>query len=124
MILSLLTLQIQTWWAILEIKACEIVDHCLGRIIEMSKKVDSVLLVTSDHGNCELMYDDKNQSPHTAHTLNLVPFIVMGFGTSILVGDGTLKDIAPTVLDIMGMEKPIEMTGESLIEIKRTSLLD
>jgi 2,3-bisphosphoglycerate-independent phosphoglycerate mutase len=73
------------------------------------------VLVTADHGNCETMHDDEHDQPHTQHTLNLVPFLYVGRKARIKEG-GALKDIAPSLLALMGVEQPAEMTGHSLIE--------
>jgi len=97
------------------IKAIETVDECVGRIVKAVEDVGGTILITADHGNAEQMEDLKTKSPQTAHTTNPVPFIVIGEGDIDLRKNGILADIAPTVLEIMGLEKPIEMTGESLI---------
>ncbi len=94
------------------IKACETIDVCLKRIVEKIISLDGLAMITADHGNCEKM-SDGNES-FTAHTINPVPFILLQKGTK-LRDNGILADVAPTVLDIMGIEKPDEMTGESLI---------
>ena len=96
------------------IKAVETVDTGLGRIAEAIEKAGGALLVTADHGNCEMMRDPKTGGPHTAHTLNPVPIIVMG-GGKLRLADGRLADIAPTLLALMGLPQPAEMTGVSLI---------
>lgn len=97
------------------IKACETVDSCVGQIADEIKKQKGVLLITADHGNAEMMIDE-NGHVHTAHTLNPVPFILVDDSRKkALLGTGNLGDIAPTILDIMGLEKPIPMTGNSLI---------
>ena len=96
------------------VKAVETVDTCVGRIVEAINAHNGVLLVTADHGNSEQMIDYKTGEPFTSHTTNLVPLIVMGV-ENIDVKDGRLCDLAPTMLDIMGLEKPSEMTGESLL---------
>ena len=99
------------------IKAVETVDECMGRIIEEVRRVNGVLLVTADHGNAEQMIDYTTGDPHTAHTTGPVPLIVMGLENNIKLKDGgKLADISPTMLDIMGLEKPAEMTGESLLQ--------
>jgi 2,3-bisphosphoglycerate-independent phosphoglycerate mutase len=75
-----------------------------------------VLLVTADHGNCEMMRDPVTGGPHTAHTLNLVPLmLVNGPADAVALRDGKLADIAPTMLDLMNLPQPVEMTGQSLI---------
>ena len=95
------------------VKAVETVDACMGRIItEVKKHPDTVLLVTADHGNADCMFDSTGKV-NTAHTTNPVPFAVCMDGISL--ENGRLADIAPTVLDVMGLEKPAEMTGRSLI---------
>jgi 2,3-bisphosphoglycerate-independent phosphoglycerate mutase len=96
------------------IKAVETVDAGLGRIAAAVAKQGGALLVTADHGNCELMRDPATGGPHTAHTTNPVPVLLMGGGASAL-RDGRLADIAPTLLELMGLERPQEMTGSSLI---------
>ena len=95
------------------VKAVETVDECMGRIMEeVAKHPNTVLLVTADHGNADCMFDE-NGKVNTAHTTNPVPFTVCKAGISLK--DGKLADIAPTILDVMGLEQPKEMTGESLI---------
>ena len=96
------------------IKAIEAVDTCVGRVVEALEKVEGVALITADHGNSEQMIDYKTGEPHTAHTTNDVPLILVG--KQAILKPGRLADLAPTILDIMGIEKPKEMTGESLIE--------
>ena len=95
------------------IKAVEAVDKGLGLIYEKVKEVDGILIVTADHGNCAEMLDDKD-NVLTAHTTNPVPFIITKKGLKL--HEGKLGDIAPTILELMNIEKPIEMTGNSLIE--------
>ncbi len=95
------------------VKAVETVDECMGKIMEeVAKHPDTVLLVTADHGNADCMFDE-NGKVNTAHTTNPVPFTVCK--ASISLKDGKLADIAPTILEVMGLEQPKEMTGESLI---------
>ena len=96
------------------IKAIETIDECVGRVIEAVNNQDGVLLITADHGNAEQMIDYKTGEPHTAHTTNPVPLILVGMENAKL-REGRLADLAPTMLDIMNLEKPAEMTGESLI---------
>lgn len=96
------------------IKAIEVVDSCIERIVKAINSVNGVLLFTSDHGNVEQMIDYKTGDPYTAHTTNQVPFIIVGLD-NIELKNGNLADVAPTILSIMGIEKPKEMTGESLI---------
>lgn len=98
------------------IKAAECLDGCLGRLEESVIKAGGALVITADHGNCERMLSSDGKQPHTAHTLNVVP-VVMINGPKRASGlrSGRLADIAPTVLDIMGLPKPEEMTGRTLI---------
>jgi 2,3-bisphosphoglycerate-independent phosphoglycerate mutase len=96
------------------IKAVETVDAGLGRIAAAVEKQGGALLVTADHGNCELMRDPATGGPHTAHTTNPVPVLLMGGGATAL-RDGRLADVAPTLLTLMGLKQPREMTGASLI---------
>lgn len=97
------------------IKACKAVDEQLGRVVKIADETNSVLLVTADHGNSEQMWDYENNQPHTAHTTNKVPFIVYNYPCSLSQDkDAKLADIAPTILDILKIPKPVEMTGESL----------
>ena len=96
------------------IKAVETVDAGLSRIAEQVEKQGGALLVTADHGNCEMMRDPVTGGPHTAHTTNPVPVLLMGSGAGAL-RDGRLADIAPTLLELMALPQPQEMTGESLI---------
>lgn len=100
------------------IKACETVDSCVGQIADEIKKQKGVLLITADHGNAEMMIDE-NGHVHTAHTLNPVPLILVDNSRkNVKLRSGVLGDIAPTILEIMEIEKPASMTGSSLI-IKR-----
>lgn len=96
------------------IKAVETVDAGLGRIAEAVTKLGGALLVTADHGNCELMVDPVTGKPHTAHTTNPVPIMLIG-GQAGALADGRLADISPTLLALMGLEQPAEMTGGSLL---------
>ncbi len=96
------------------IKAVETVDAGLGRIAEAIAAKGGALLVTADHGNCELMRDPRTGEPHTAHTTNKVPLFLLGGGATALA-DGRLADVAPTLLALMGVEQPAEMTGRSLL---------
>ena len=96
------------------IKAIEAIDECVGKVIEIAKEKKAVILITADHGNAEQMIDYKTGEPHTAHTTNPVPLILFGMD-NVTLKSGKLADLAPTMLDIMGLEKPEEMTGESLI---------
>ena len=98
------------------IKAVETVDTGLGRIASAIEQMGGALLVTADHGNAEMMVDPVTGGPHTAHTLNPVPLILVGAGNRIVVKEGRLADIAPTMLELMGLPKPPEMTGTSLMQ--------
>ena len=93
-------------------KAVATVDECVGKVVEATSKMGGVSLITADHGNAEKMVDEKGE-PFTAHTTNLVPFYIVG--ASVKLRDGRLADIAPTMLDLMGLEKPAEMDGKTLI---------
>ncbi len=95
------------------IEAVEVLDECLGSIYTKIEEKEGILLVTADHGNCDIMWDE-NHEPVTSHTLSKVPFIVTRKELSLK--DGRLADIAPTILDLLGLVKPKEMTGKSLIE--------
>src|ERR1700722_14266009 len=97
------------------IKAVETVDAGLGRIAEAIQKSGGALLVTADHGNCEMMRDPQTGGPHTSHTTNPVPLLLLGARNRALVGEGRLADIAPTLLELMELPKPKEMTGASLL---------
>ena len=93
-------------------KAVSTVDECVGKVVEATSKMGGVSLITADHGNAERMVDTDG-SPFTAHTTNLVPFYIVG--ANVTLRDGRLCDIAPTMLDLMGLEKPAEMDGQTLI---------
>ena len=93
-------------------KAVSTVDECVNRVVEATSKMGGVSLITADHGNAERMIDDDGE-PFTAHTTNPVPFYIVG--ASAQLRDGRLADIAPTMLDLMGLEKPAEMDGQTLI---------
>ncbi len=95
--------------------ACEVVDKGLGQVIDALEKKGGAMIVTADHGNCEVMVDPETGGPHTAHTLNPVPVILVGGPDDIQLKPGRLADLAPTLLELMGLPQPGEMTGESLI---------
>jgi 2,3-bisphosphoglycerate-independent phosphoglycerate mutase len=97
------------------IKAVETLDACVGRVVEAAKKTGAEVIITADHGNAEMMYDSTNDQAHTQHTTNLVPFIYIGRHAK-LSKTGALSDIAPTLLQMMGITQPKEMTGKSLIQ--------
>ena len=96
------------------IKAVETIDASVGKVVEAVNAQNGVLMITADHGNCEQMIDYKTGEPHTAHTTNPVPLILVGMDNAKL-REGKLADLTPTMLDIMGLKKPEEMTGESII---------
>lgn len=97
-------------------KAVETVDACLGRLAEAVEQAGGTLVITADHGNAEMMRDPETGEPHTAHTLNPVPFVVVNPPAEIgRLENGRLSDIAPTLLDLLGQTKPAAMTGHSLI---------
>jgi len=97
------------------IKALETVDACLSRVIKAAEKAGARLLVTADHGNCEVMIDPETGGPHTAHTTNPVPIVVVDpDGDRPLRGGGALCDVGPTILSMLGIDQPTEMTGRSL----------
>jgi 2,3-bisphosphoglycerate-independent phosphoglycerate mutase len=96
------------------LRAVETVDDCLGRIVAAAEESGTRLLVTADHGNCELMVDPETGGPHTAHTTSPVPFVAVGTPFPTLRDGGALCDVAPTILDLLGLEQPPEMTGRSL----------
>lgn len=106
------------------VQAVETVDRCIGRLIESINKAGGTALITADHGNAEYMYDEEG-NPWTAHTTNPVPFILVegeglkipGHGTDVILrSDGRLADIAPTILEILNLPQPVEMTGHSLVK--------
>jgi 2,3-bisphosphoglycerate-independent phosphoglycerate mutase len=97
------------------IKAVETVDACLARVLKAAERVDARLLITADHGNCEMMIDPETGGPHTAHTTNPVPFIVVdSAGAAPLRKGGALCDVGPTLLTMLDLEQPAEMTGVDL----------
>ena len=99
------------------VKACETVDTCVGKIAQKAKENNVIMLLTADHGNSEYMEDAKTHAPFTAHTTNPVPFILInGNGKYQLKDTGALCDVAPTVLQLLGIKQPEEMTGHSLIK--------
>ena len=98
------------------IKAVETIDECAGKIVNAIKSKKGNLIITADHGNAEQMIDLKTGEPHTAHTTNLVPLILISEKEELKLKQGKLADLAPTILELMNIEKPEEMTGESLIE--------
>ncbi len=100
------------------IEAVEVLDNCLAKIYQQIKKTNGALLITADHGNVECMFDQDHHGPHTAHTTNPVPFLLVAnnlFQSKVKLESGNLSDIAPTILELMGIKQPKEMTGKSLI---------
>ncbi|MFV0515099.1 MAG: 2,3-bisphosphoglycerate-independent phosphoglycerate mutase [Jhaorihella sp.] len=97
-------------------RACEAVDRGLGRAVAALEKVGGAMIVTADHGNCECMIDPATGGPHTAHTLNPVPVILVGGPAGRQLRDGRLADLAPTILELMHLPQPPEMTGQSLLK--------
>ncbi len=95
------------------VKAVETVDSCVGKVVDATLQMGGIAMITADHGNAEQMLQEDGVSPMTAHTTNLVPFILCGAGSELR--PGRLADIAPTILDVMGLEKPAEMDGKTLI---------
>ena len=97
-------------------KACEVVDECVGKIAEKCEKYGVTMLLTADHGNAETMVNHETHKPHTAHTTNPVPFVVINAGNDIkLRNDGALCNVAPTVLELLGIKIPEEMSCGSMI---------
>ena len=99
------------------IKAVETLDVCIGRLVNAAQSVGAEIIITADHGNVEMMQDIENNQPHTQHTTNLVPLLYIGRDAEISK-TGALSDIAPSMLKIMGLPQPAEMTGHSLVSIK------
>lgn len=97
------------------IAACEAVDAGLGRVLVALEAAGGAMILTADHGNCETMVDPDTGAPHTSHTLNPVPVAVIGASPGTRLNNGRLADLAPTLLHLMGIEKPVEMTGQCLI---------
>jgi len=100
------------------VKAVEVIDQCIARVLEAMEKVAGETLITADHGNVELMVNPKTGQAHTAHTIWPVALVYDGPRRSQLhLEDGALCDLAPTLLALMGLEQPAEMTGHSLAEL-------
>ncbi|SDW20283.1 2,3-bisphosphoglycerate-independent phosphoglycerate mutase [Roseicitreum antarcticum] len=97
------------------IAACQAVDRCLARVLDALDAAGGAMLLTADHGNCEMMTDPETGQPHTAHTLNPVPVALIGGPDGTGLAAGRLADVAPTLLDLMGLQQPSEMTGKSLL---------
>ena len=97
------------------IKAVETIDECVGKVVDAILAHHGTMLITADHGNCEQMIDYKTGEPHTAHTTNPVPLILVTENENLKIKEGKLADLAPTMLELLGIEKPVEMTGESIL---------
>jgi len=101
------------------VKAIEALDACLGRLMTAVKSAGGVLFVTADHGNAEQMFDDTTHQRHTQHTLNRVPALLFNAPSEVhSLGDGKLADVAPTLLALMKLPQPAEMTGRSLLSAR------
>ncbi len=96
------------------INAVETADQCLGRIVQKVEELGGVCLITADHGNAEKMLEADGVSPHTAHTTNPVPLILTAADLTLRDG-GEIADLAPTVLDLLHLGQPVEMSGEPLV---------
>lgn len=98
------------------VKAIEVIDECVGEVVEFIKEVDGQLFICADHGNAEQLIDYETGEPYTAHTTNPVPFILVNADPKYTLREnGVLADIVPTLIELMGMEQPKEMTGKSLL---------
>lgn len=100
------------------VKAIETIDQCLSKVTQAIQEVGGECIITADHGNAEMMFDKKTNQPHTAHTNDPVPFIYLGRPAKVVKKDGKLSDIAPTMLYLLGMQQPADMTGKSIIEVE------
>jgi len=98
-------------------RAIETLDACIGRVVDVARSHGGEIVITADHGNAEQLRDDATGQSHTAHTLNRVPFVYVGRPATVIDG-GALQDVAPTLLALMGLPKPPEMTGHSLVRLK------
>ena len=101
------------------IRAVETVDYCVGQLVEALSDAGGQMLLTADHGNCELMWDYTAKSPHTAHTNNFVPLILVNGHADTHIANGRLADLAPSLLAMMGIAKPALMTGRCLLSSKK-----
>jgi 2,3-bisphosphoglycerate-independent phosphoglycerate mutase len=105
------------------VKAVEALDHCLGRLARVVEEAGGTLVVTADHGNAEMMRDPTTGEPHTAHTLNPVPFLVVNPPAAVgRLEDGRLADVAPTLLALLGLPQPAAMTGHSLLGLQASRI--
>ena len=100
------------------IKAIEVLDDCLGRVIPVMLAAGGEVVITADHGNAEMMMDEQTTQAHTAHTVNLVPLLYVGKRRLKMADNGALEDVSPTLLKLMGLPQPSEMTGRALIEFE------
>jgi 2,3-bisphosphoglycerate-independent phosphoglycerate mutase len=98
-------------------KAIEALDVCIGRVVKTMLSIGGEIIITADHGNAEQMIDHVSHQAHTAHTLNPVPFLYIGRKAK-LADNGALRDLAPSLLTMMGLPQPTEMTGHSLIKLE------
>jgi 2,3-bisphosphoglycerate-independent phosphoglycerate mutase len=105
------------------VRACEVVDECLTRVVASAERAGARLLVTADHGNCEMMIDPATGGPHTAHTTSPVPFLLVDpsgeHADASLRDGGALCDVGPTILSLIGLDRPSEMTGQNLLQAVR-----
>ena len=100
------------------ITAVETVDRCIGRLVNELKKVGGLMLLTSDHGNCEVMLDHQTGGPHTSHTTNLVPTVLVNAcPKKYKLKSGKLADVAPTLLELLGLPAPHRMSGKSMLTV-------
>jgi 2,3-bisphosphoglycerate-independent phosphoglycerate mutase len=97
------------------VKAVDTIDICLGRLMTALEKVNGVMLLTADHGNIEMMQDPASAEPYTAHTTLDVPVIAFGAPAGTRLNNGRLADVAPTLLELMGLPQPAVMSGHSLL---------
>jgi 2,3-bisphosphoglycerate-independent phosphoglycerate mutase len=98
------------------VKAIEVVDECVGKIVDAVKSVNGTMFICADHGNADMMIDYETGEPWTAHTTNPVPFILVNYDPAYTLREGgCLADIIPTLIECMGEEQPSEMTGKSLL---------
>ena len=97
------------------IRAVEAVDVAIGAVVDAIRDTGGALLVTADHGNVEMMRDPVTGQPHTSHTVGPVPLVLVGPPGTVLRSGGALRDVAPTLLELLGLPQPLEMTGQSLL---------